>query len=168
MTGRPRAVGVWGTVVRAVLGVLLVGSVVYGHVTRGWHPVAWVLGLLVFPAVVVAGLWWRSSRHPEPLRAVGPLGHAINVTVLLALYFTWWYAPPVAVISDATLIFYGGSMLLAAWRGYGGCEVFAVSNWLLRRDDQVGCAPFWPIDTWEKRHAARHAAATKVGGPARR
>jgi hypothetical protein len=29
-------------------------------------------------------------------------------------------------------------MLLAAARGYAGCEVLAVSNWLLHRDDQVG------------------------------
>jgi hypothetical protein len=48
--------------------------------------------------------------------------------------------------SDATLIFYGASMLLAAARGYGGCEVLAVSNWVLRRDDQVGCLVFSPLD----------------------
>jgi hypothetical protein len=35
--------------------------------------------------------------------------------------------------SDAALIFYGASMLLAALRGYAGCEVLAVSNWRLRR-----------------------------------
>ncbi len=40
-------------------------------------------------------------------------------------------------------------MLVAAARGYAGCEVLAVSNLLLRRDDQVGFAPFWPIDTLE-------------------
>jgi len=164
MTGRVRAVGVWGTTVRVVVGVALVGSVVYGHVTRGWHPLAWLLGLVVFPAVVTAGLWLRARRHPYPLRAVGPLGHAVNVVVLLGLYFTWWYAPPVAVLSDAALVFYGSSMLLAAVQGYGGCEVFAVSNWLLCRDDQVGCAPFWPIDAWETRHARRQATTAKAGG----
>jgi hypothetical protein len=45
-------------------------------------------------------------------------------------------------------------MLLAALRGYAGCEVLAVSNWLLRRDDQVGCVVFWPIDQFE-RHLRR-------------
>jgi hypothetical protein len=30
-------------------------------------------------------------------------------------------------------------MLLAAARGYAGCAVVALSNWVLRRDDQVGC-----------------------------
>jgi len=42
-------------------------------------------------------------------------------------------------------------MVLAALRGYTGCEVLAISNWLLRRDDQVGCVVFWPIDILEER-----------------
>jgi len=42
-------------------------------------------------------------------------------------------------------------MLLAAVRGYGGGEVLAVSNWLLGRDDQVGCLIFSPLDALESR-----------------
>lgn len=38
------------------------------------------------------------------------------------------------------------SMLLAAVRGYAGCEVLAVSNWLLGRDDQLGRLVLSPID----------------------
>jgi hypothetical protein len=37
-------------------------------------------------------------------------------------------------------------MLVAALRGYGGCESLAISNWLLKRDDQLGCLLFSPID----------------------
>jgi hypothetical protein len=48
-------------------------------------------------------------------------------------------------------------MWLAAARGYAGCEVLAVSNWLLRRDDQIGCAVFWPIDQLEQHRTARRA-----------
>jgi hypothetical protein len=48
-------------------------------------------------------------------------------------------------------LFYGSSMLLAAARGYAGCEVPAASNWVLRRDDQVGCVLFWPVDETERR-----------------
>jgi hypothetical protein len=40
-------------------------------------------------------------------------------------------------------------MLLAAARGYAGCEVLAISNWLLRRDDQLGCMVFAPVDLAE-------------------
>ena len=52
-------------------------------------------------------------------------------------------------------------MLVAAAYGYAGCEVLAVSNWLLRRDDQIGCAVFWPVDTMEAR--VRTSAMGGVG-----
>lgn len=149
MTGR--AIGPWGTTARVAVGLVLAGGVLLGHATGGWHPVAWLLGVVIFPAAVAAWQWWRARRNPAPLRATGPLGHAVNISTFLALYLTWWYAPSVDVLSDAALLFYGGSMLLAAARGYAGCEVLAVSNWLLRRHDQIGCVPFWPIDTLEKR-----------------
>lgn len=55
----------------------------------------------------------------------------LNIGVFLALYLTPEKAPPRSVTSDAALLFYGASMLLAALRGYAGCEVLAVSNWLL-------------------------------------
>jgi hypothetical protein len=149
-----RGVGVWGTAARVVVGLALAGSVLFGHAARGWHPVAWLLGLLVFPGLVFVGQWWRGGRNPAPLQAVGPVGHALNLAAFLGLYLTWWYAPAVDVLSDAALLFYGTSMLVAAVRGYAGCEVLAVSNWLLRRNDQIGCAPFWPIDALEARHRA--------------
>ncbi len=158
-----RRIGAWSTAARVAVGAALVGSVVYGHAARGWHPLAWLLGLLVFPALVAAGQWWLARRHPTPLRVVGPAGHAVNLAVFLALYLTWWYAPAVGVLSDAVLLFYGGSMLVAAARGNAGCEVLAASNWLLRRDDQVGCALFWPVDAWEARRTARRAPATTPG-----
>jgi hypothetical protein len=158
VASKGRAIGVWGTAARILLGLVLAGSVLYGHATRGWHLLAWLLGLIVFPAIALASLWWRARRNPAPMRATGPLGHAINVAVFLALYLTWWYAPAVAVLSDAALIFYGASMLLAAARGYAGCEVLAVSNAVLRRDDQIGCAPFWPVDAAETRLTRRRAS----------
>ena len=155
-----RAIAPWGTAARIVLGTVLAGSVLYGHAARGWHPAAWLLGLLAFPAVALAAQWWRVRRNPAPLRAVGPVWHVVNVVIFLALYLTTWYAPSVDVISDAALLFYGVSMLVAAGRGYAGCEVLAVSNWLLRRNDQIGCAVFWPIDTLEARRAAHTTAGT--------
>ncbi|HEV2087459.1 MAG TPA: DUF6410 domain-containing protein [Cryptosporangiaceae bacterium] len=150
-----RAIGPWGTLARVVSGVVLAGSVLYGHWTHGWHVEAWVLGLLVFPAVALGWQWWWARRHPAPLRATGPVGHLVNMGVFLALYLTWWYAPALDALSDAALLFYGGSMLLAAARGYAGCEVFALSNMVLRRDDQVGCVPFFPIDAVESWAADR-------------
>ena len=151
LTVRKRAIGTTGTVARAIAGVLLLGSVVTGELTRGSRPVAWVLALLMFPAVALAAAWLRARRHPAGLRATGPAGHAVNAAVFVALYATPWYAPPLGFTSDAALIFYGASMLLAAARGYAGCEVLAVPNWLLRRDDQVGCVLFAPVDAFKRR-----------------
>jgi hypothetical protein len=42
-------------------------------------------------------------------------------------------------------------MLVAAARRGGGCEVTAISNALLQRDDQLGCPLFAPLDVAEAR-----------------
>jgi hypothetical protein len=90
------------------------------------------------------------------MRATGPAGIAVNCGIGLAVYLTGWLVPALWFMSDAVLAFYGMSMLLAAVRGYAGCEVLAVSNWLLRRDDQVGCIVFTPVDNLE------HARSSQV------
>jgi hypothetical protein len=152
--GGRRRIGPLGTTARVVVGGLLVGSVTWGHLTRGFHPSAWLLGLVGFPALLVAGQWLRARHTLTPLRATGPLAHALNLAVILVLYL---WEPT----SDAALLFYGASMWLAAARGYVGCEVLAVSNWLLGRDDQVGCAVFWPID--QREHHRSHQPAEQPG-----
>jgi hypothetical protein len=153
-TDRSRAIGAAGTAARILVGVVLLGSVVSGEASRGWHPAAWVLALLAFPLAALAATWLRARRHQPALRATGPAGHAVNAAVFAALYATPWYAPPLGFTSDAALIFYGASLLLAAARGYAGCEVLAVPNLLLRRDDRVGCVVFAPVDALERRRAA--------------
>jgi hypothetical protein len=156
ITNRRRRIGPLGTTARVVVGGLLLASVTWGHLTRGFHLSAWLLGLVGFPALALAGQWLRARRTPTPLRATGPVAHALNLAVFLVLYL-------LEPTSDAALLFYGASMWLAAARGDAGCEVLAVSNWLLGRDDQIGCAPFWPIDQWEH----RRGQAEQQPGPAR-
>jgi CDP-diglyceride synthetase len=150
-TGRQREIGVIGTAARVILGLALVGSVVWGEHSAGLVPASWALGLLGFPAILVAWQWIRAHRSPGRFQATGPVGFTLNIMIFLALYLTLLYAPALAFARDATLIFYGGSMLLAAARGYAACEVLAASNWLLHRDDQVGCLVFAPIDHLEHR-----------------
>lgn len=157
-TSRRRQIGAIGTIARIVLGfAFLAGGLVglkvivtSGHVKTGYSPLSVALGLVVFPAVVLAWQWLRGRRRSAALRATGPVPTALNMFVLFALVLTPWYAPPFSFTSGAALVFYGASMLLAAVRGYSGCEVLAVSNWLLRRDDQVGCLVLSPIDTMER------------------
>jgi hypothetical protein len=140
---RTRRIGTLGTLARAVVGVALLGSVTYGHVAGDFRPLPWILGLFGLPGVVLGWQRWRSRRKPERLVMTGPVPHVLNVVAFLALYL-------IPLTSDAALMFYGGSMLVAAVRGYAGCEVLAVSNWLLGRDDQVGCLLFAPVDLVER------------------
>jgi hypothetical protein len=150
-TGRRRGIGPVGTLARAIVGLLLVGSVAQGHIAGQFRPLPWVLGLVAFPAVALLVQWLQARRTTTALRATSPVGHSVNIAIFLALYLTPWYAPALSATSDAALLFYGASMLLAALRGYAGCEILAVSNWVLRRDDQVGCMLFWPVDETERR-----------------
>lgn len=108
-----------------------------------------LLGGAVMPGIVLAWQRTRVRRHPTPIRATGQVGHLLTATAFLVLYLTPTYAPALSVTNGAALIFFGGSMLLAAARGYRGCEVLAFSNWFLHRDDQVGCVLFSPIDRME-------------------
>jgi hypothetical protein len=153
-TPRRRSIGAIGTAARVVVGLVFLGSVVLGQHRTHVTPAPWLLGLIGFPVVLLAWQWVRARRTPARLQATGPLGLALNCVVFFALYLTPWYAPALAVSSDATLIFYGASMWLAALRGYAGCEVTAVSNWVLHRDDQVGCCLFGPLD-----HLERHVGS---------
>ena len=148
-----RDIGPIGTAARLLVGLLLVGLIVYGQLVTSGHltPVAWALGLLGSPALVLAWHWWRIHRNPVRFHDTGPLSFALSLVLPLALYFTGWYVPSLWFTSDATLIFVGSSMVLAALRGYAGCEFLALSNWLLRRHDQIACAVFTPIDSLEHR-----------------
>lgn len=164
-TTRPRRdIGPLGTATRLCLGCIMVGSVVYGQIMKGpFHPLSWVMGLLAFPALSITWQYMRTRRHPARFAATGPVATLLNMTAFFALYFTFLYAPPIAFLSDAALLFYGLSMLLAALRGYGGCEVLTISNWLLKRDDQVGCLVFSPIDAAERKLRRRPRTTKDTG-----
>ena len=145
-----RDIGPIGTVARVILGSILFGSVFYGHIIKGpFMPLPWVIGLIIFPAIFITWQYLRARRNPAKLEANGPIATIINVVIFFAFYFTYIYAPSIDFMSDAVLVFYGLSMLLAALRGYAGCEALAISNWLLKRDDQLGCLVFGSVDYTE-------------------
>jgi len=151
-----RAIGPIGTGARIILGFILFGSVFYGQIIKGpFRPLPWVIGLLIFPALFLSWQYLRARRNPARLEATGPVASVFNVVIFFAFYFTFVYAPSIDFMSDAVLIFYGLSMLLIALRGSGGCEALAISNWLLKRDDQLGCLVFSPIDAAERKLTGR-------------
>ncbi len=136
-----RQIGSWGTVSRLVLG----GLFIYWALRQG---VGWedaIIGLVVFPAAVSLVLGLR-GRDAPPLRLVGPGGLVLNILI-------WVAAFNLALVP--TLLFGGAAQLLAAAQGYAGCELFAASNWLRRRDDQIGCPVHSTIDAWEAQAKGR-------------
>ena len=140
---RERAIGPLGTIARVAVGLgLLAVAVTLDGV--GWSDLA--LGLFGIPAVVLLGQLVRLRFTRSPLRATGPAGHLLNLVIVAALLVP-------SATRPGALVWLSASMMLAAWRGYAGCESLAISNWLLRRDDQVGCLVFWPLDEIEARVA---------------
>jgi hypothetical protein len=122
-----------GTIARVVVGAVFLAPAFDGALASS----EWLLGLVGYPTLLLVWQWIRSRRDPTPINATGPVGFALNLAGFLALYLTPIYLPALAITSDSALIFYGNSMLLAAARGYRGCELLAVSNWLLRRPDRM-------------------------------
>jgi hypothetical protein len=151
MARKSREIGPVGTAARIVTALALL-YIVGGSTIASWgidrHDA--VIGLVALPALMVAlGLVARRYAN-GPIRFTGPLGIALNLAVIVAL-----------IANDATgggaTLFYGATMVIAAWRGQAGCEATVVSNLVLGRDDQIGCPTFAPIDEVEA-HLRRRAA----------
>ncbi|MPY92528.1 MAG: hypothetical protein GEV08_05505 [Acidimicrobiia bacterium] len=107
-----------------------------------------VLGLVAANAAVITVLAVRGRAAP-PLRMTGPVSHAVNLVLGLTM---------LNVFDVPALLFVGSASLLAAVRGYGACEMFAVSNWLRGRDDQFGCPFYLPVDLIDRRLTGRRPA----------
>lgn len=139
----PNSIGVAGRFARLAVGLAFIGLALF------WRNPDWedfVLGLVVAPLLVVGLLAFRAHRVRRPLRATGLLGHAANLVILIPLF-------ALPATAGAAFLFYGASMLFAAARAAGTCEVTAISNAVLGRDDQIGCPLFWPVDAAEARFA---------------
>jgi hypothetical protein len=139
-----RSIGKFGTLGRVAVGVALlalaiIGLPPWGHLIPIWQL---LIGLVALPAVATLAQLARLAFSKQRLNQSGEVAAVVNCVVITVLAI----APPTR---GATLVFLGFSMLVAAIRGYGGCESLAVSNLLLRRDDQVGCLLFSPIDKLE-------------------
>jgi hypothetical protein len=147
-TGSGRQIGPVGTATRVLVGLALL------YLAGGAGGLSWTIewrdplvGLVALPAVAL-GLGLAARRYADgPVRMTGPLAICINCAVILALVLNPWTGP-------GALIFYGVTLLIAALRGQPGCEATVIPNALLRRDDQIGCPTFSPLDAWETRHRA--------------
>lgn len=132
---------------RVVAGLALIGlaladrpdGIVFGLEARDL-----LLGFGVFPAVMITVAIAGGRLTEGPLRLLGPAGLMINAAVIVVLFVASYTA-------GAAALFYGSSLLVAAWRGLPGCEATVLSNVILGRDDQIGCPTFTPVDLLESR-----------------
>lgn len=132
-------IGPVGVAARIAVGLLFIAAALW------WRDPAWtdaLVGLVAMPVVAVAVLAWRAHHRPERLEATSPAAHCLNMVLFLPLFF-------IPATAGGAFLFYGASMLVAAFRRTGGCEVTAIANFVLDRDDQVGCVLFGPVDAAE-------------------
>ena len=145
-----RRIGPIGTASRVLAGLALL----YLALSEGgrmswdlrWYEVA--LGLGVLPALML-GIGLAAHRFSDqPVRFTGPLSIAVNVALGIALFANEY------TVGGAAL-FVGATLVVAGWRAQPGCELTVLSNTILRRDDQIGCFVFTPIDEAESRLTTR-------------
>jgi hypothetical protein len=145
-----RRIGPIGTLSRGLAGLWLLFLAVSDGSRLTWD-LRWyevALGLGVLPAVMLGiGLAARSLAG-GPVRFTGPLSLAVNAALGVALFATEYTAGGAA-------LFVGTTLVVAAWLAQPGCELTVLSNRILRRDDQIGCFVFTPIDVAEARLRAR-------------
>lgn len=139
-------IGPVGAAARVAVGLVFIAAALW------WRDPEWtdvLVGLVVMPVAAIAVLAWRARHRPERLEATSQAANCLNVVLVLPLFF-------IPATAGGAFLFYGVSMLVAAFRRAGGCEVTAIGNAVLGRDDQVGCVLFGPIDAAEtERRLAR-------------
>jgi hypothetical protein len=145
---RTRGIGPIGTGSRVLVGAGLLYLALFNGTSWGLRWYDAVLGLLVFPGAMLALSLVARHRGIGPLRWTGPAATGLNCVVIIGLVVNPY-------TGRGAELFYGATLLVAAWRGQPGCESTVLSNWILGRDDQVGCPVFSPIDQAEARLDAR-------------
>ncbi|MDE3132905.1 MAG: hypothetical protein KGL15_02435 [Acidobacteriota bacterium] len=162
MTG-VRQIGPLGTLARVLGGVAAI-AVPIG--LAGLTVTEALVALIGLPlvALVAAPLTERCLRCAP--RLLQPSGGACSgggclLIAVLVLANDAMVAPTTANGNVTLSVWLGASMLLAAARGYGGCEVLALGNLLTGRRDQIGCLLYTPIDRAEARFR-RHVGARPV------
>jgi hypothetical protein len=147
-----REIGPVGTASRLVVGCVAIALPI-AISGIGWREAAAALGGLPLVAFVAALAVTSGYRRWAP----GALARGRQVcsgptctmtALLLAVAFALDALTPV----DGEVSFWvwiGASMLLAAIRGYAGCELLAFPNALTGRRDRLGCILFTPIDAAE-------------------
>ncbi len=164
-----RKIGPIGTTARVVIGLLIVAlALALDFPRRGitWWEVVAVLVVLPATAIGAAALLNTAYRHRpadvvaqtrSPWSAAQARAAALVIVTVAAVGTVLTFLTPIHPIS--IYLFFGLSMLLAAVRGYDGCEMLALPNVVLRRQDAIWCPLYTPFDTAEQRAMADRGSA---------
>ena len=153
-----REIGPFGTAGRVAGGALLIAvAIARDDSIRAWD-VAFAVSALPLIAGLTAALVPVAYQQRAP-RALARDGSAWSGPSLAVVALVLGIATALTFVTPANepaiWLFVGISMLVAAARGQGGCELVALSNVFSGRDDRVGCAVYGPVDEAEARHRAR-------------
>jgi hypothetical protein len=151
-TATGRRIGPMGTAVRIAGGLGLLYLAGADGLTWDVHWYEPVIGLAVLPAVMLAVGLLARRHNTGPLRLTGPMWTCVNCAVIVALVVN-------PSTSGGALLFYGATMLIAAWRGQSGCEITVIPNVVLGRDDQIGCPTLSLVDEAEARQRRTDSTA---------
>jgi hypothetical protein len=151
---RSREIGPIGTVSRVVAGAVAIVVPIALEGIGWWDLPALLVAPLV--ATATAGLLTRTlgsvgGDGRTGRDAICSPGACALIGVLVAAAVALGALTP----ANGDVVFWGflgASMLLAAVRGDGGCELLAFPNAITGRRDRIGCVLFTPIDAAEGRH----------------
>ncbi len=148
-----RDIGRLGTLARTIGGLTLLTVPVAGQQISWWDIGGSLVAFPLLAVGVVALL--RPNRAPPAGRLLTGAHAASAIAIVLVVQIGVTFISPID--EPAIWIFVGISMLLAALRGYGGCELLAIPNALTARRDHLRCFIFTPIDAAEARSTQRPA-----------
>lgn len=153
-----RRIGPIGTIYRLLIIAFLVERLYVASDSPVWWQ--YLLGLVVFPGVLVAAQAAYARWRPRPSPWIGPFAVASIGTAVLFAFFLPSTRPAIGLMIAMLLA-------LSAIKGDPDCEGTVIGNWLLRRADRVAC-PNSIIDVLERylRRRSLAAASTRPGTPA--
>jgi hypothetical protein len=157
LLGRGREIGPIGTASRIAGGLIAIAlPIALGGF--GWWDAAAALIALPLVATAAAALVTSAYRQLAP-KALARRDAICSGPACWLIVLTVGAAAGIDALTPATgevglSVWLGASMLVAAGRGYGGCEVLAISNLMTGRRERIGCLLYTPIDRAEARRRA--------------
>lgn len=151
-TIRGRQIGPIGTTARMLGGLFAIVVPVTVDGISWFEAGVALLALPLIAATTAPLITWSYRRlYPRALQ----MRHGIcslpacTLIAVMVIANDVLVAPTTANGNVTIWVWLGASMILAAVRGYGGCELLAPYNLISGRREQIGCLLYTPIDNIE-------------------